>query len=260
MLIKDEKLREAVARSLHIKEEEITKEAMSQLTSLSARYADIVSLKGLEHAVNLNYLDLCGNHIEDLEPIKDLKEVEYLNLSKNMLRDIQALREYRQLKRLDLSRNNLYTMDISALAGTINLEELNLERCKVDNLVYLESVKKLEKLYVGIENGPFPLSILGTLPNLKELHMNKMWLYDIADLNYLKHIEVLDLSTNLFSDLSPLLYMKKTLRSLNLSNNQYITDCSLLEEFENLEVLDLSFDNIKDFSFLLKLKNYVIYV
>ena len=47
---------------------------------------------------------------------------------------------------------------------------------------------------------------------------------------------------------------EKTLRSLNLSNNQYITDCSLLEEFENLEVLDLSFDNIKDFSFLLKLK------
>ena len=49
MLIKDEKLREAVARSLHIKEEEITKEAMSQLTSLSARYADYrIILKGLE--------------------------------------------------------------------------------------------------------------------------------------------------------------------------------------------------------------------
>ena len=148
-----------------------------------------------------------------------------------MLRDIQALREYRQLKRLDLSRNNLYTMDISALAGTINLEELNLERCKVDNLVYLESVKKLEKLYVGIENGPFPLSILGTLPNLKELHMNKMWLYDIADLNYLKHIEVLDFIYKFIFRFVTIAVYEKTLRSLNLSNNQYITDCSLLEEF-----------------------------
>ena len=172
-----------------------------------------------------------------------------------MLRDIQALRGYRQLLRLDISRNNLYTMDISAIAGMINLEELNLERSKVDNLVYLENAKKLHKLYISIENGPFPLSILGTLNELKELHMNKMWLYDIADLTYLKNIEVLDLSTNLFSDLSPLQYMKKTLRSLNLTNNQYLSDCSILEEFPNLEVLELSFDSIKDFSFLKKLKN-----
>ena len=67
--------------------------------------------------------------------------VSYTHL-KNMLRDIQALRGYRQLLRLDISRNNLYTMDISAIAGMINLEELNLERSKVDNLVYLENAKK----------------------------------------------------------------------------------------------------------------------
>lgn len=231
------------------------KRLWSVLVSLSARSAGIISLKGLDTAVNLQYLDLCGNSIEDLDPIKDLREVEYLNLSKNMLRDIQALRGYRQLLRLDISRNNLYTMDISAIAGMINLEELNLERSKVDNLVYLENAKKLHKLYISIENGPFPLSILGTLNELKELHMNKMWLYDIADLTYLKNIEVLDLSTNLFSDLSPLQYMKKTLRSLNLTNNQYLSDCSILEEFPNLEVLELSFDSIKDFSFLKKLKN-----
>ena len=247
MLIKDEFLRAAIARTLQLKEEEIDEKAMERLVSLSARSAGIISLEGLDTAVNLQYLDLCGNSIEDLDPIKDLREVEYLNLSKNMLRDIQALRGYRQLLRLDISRNNLYTMDISAIAGMINLEELNLERSKVDNLVYLENAKKLHKLYISIENGPFPLSILGTLNELKELHMNKMWLYDIADLTYLKNIEVLDLSTNLFSDLSPLQYMKKTLRSLNLTNNQYLSDCSILEEFPNLEVLELSFDSIFPF-------------
>ncbi|MEG1934689.1 MAG: hypothetical protein RR141_01745, partial [Rikenellaceae bacterium] len=154
-------LREAVSRTLQIPENEITKEALTKLVKLSARSANIVSLKGLQYATNLNYLDLCGNAIEDLDPIKDLKEIEYLNLAKNMLRDIQALRGFRQLLRLDISRNNLYTMDISALAGMINLEELNLERSKVDNLSYLENVKKLKTLHVGIENGPFPLSILG---------------------------------------------------------------------------------------------------
>lgn len=66
-------------------------------------------------------------------------------------------------KKLDISRNNLYTMDISAVAGMIDLEELNLERSKVDNIIYLENTKKLRVLYIGIENGPFPVSILGTL-------------------------------------------------------------------------------------------------
>ena len=146
MLIKDEMLREAIGRTLQIPGEDITKEDMERLTMLSARSVGIVSLTGLEYASNLAYLDLCGNAIEDLDPIKDLREIEYLNLSKNMLRDIQALREFRQLLRLDISRNNLYTMDISALAGMINLEELNLERSKVDNLSYLENVKKLKKL------------------------------------------------------------------------------------------------------------------
>ena len=102
--------------------------------TLSARSSGIISLEGLQYAVNLKYLDLCGNAIEDLTPIRDLREIEVLNLSKNMLRDIQALREFRQLLRLDISRNNLYTMDISALAGMINLEELNLERSKVDKM------------------------------------------------------------------------------------------------------------------------------
>ncbi|MEG0274855.1 MAG: leucine-rich repeat domain-containing protein, partial [Longicatena sp.] len=123
MLIKDEALREAIARTLQMKPEDITIADMEKLTMLSARSMGIISLKGLQHAVNLNYLDLCGNAIEDLDPIKDLREIEYLNLSKNMLRDIQALREFRQLQRLDISRNNLYTMDVSALAAMINLKE-----------------------------------------------------------------------------------------------------------------------------------------
>ena len=145
MLIQDEMLRSAIARTLQISEEEITEKKLEDLTTLSARSNGIISLEGLQYAVNLTYLDLCGNAIEDLTPIKDLREIEVLNLSKNMLRDIQALREFRQLLRLDISRNNLYTMDISALAGMINLEELNLERSKVDNKVYLENLKKLKK-------------------------------------------------------------------------------------------------------------------
>ena len=221
MVIKDEMLREVIARTLRITPQEITEEKMLELRSLSVRYAGVTTLEGLEYAENLESLDLCGNNIEILDPIRDLRNIERLNVSKNRLRDLQALHGFRQLKKLDISRNNLYTMDISAVAGMIDLEELNLERSKVDNIIYLENTKKLRVLYIGIENGPFPVSILGTLKNLKELHMNKMWLYNIDDLTYLKSVEVLDLSTNLFSDLSPLTSMEN-LRSLDVSNCPYL--------------------------------------
>ena len=223
MVIKDEMLREVIARTLRITPQEITEEKMLELRSLSVRYAGVTTLEGLEYAENLESLDLCGNNIEILDPIRDLRNIERLNVSKNRLRDLQALHGFRQLKKLDISRNNLYTMDISAVAGMIDLEELNLERSKVDNIIYLENTKKLRVLYIGIENGPFPVSILGTLKNLKELHMNKMWLYNIDDLTYLKSVEVLDLSTNLFSDLSPLTSMEN-LRSLDVSNCPYLKD------------------------------------
>ena len=63
MLIKDEFLRAAIARTLQLKEEEIDEKAMERLVSLSARSAGIISLEGLDTAVNLQYLDLCGNSI-----------------------------------------------------------------------------------------------------------------------------------------------------------------------------------------------------
>ena len=51
--------------------------------------------------------------------------------------------------------------------------------------------------------------------------MRGMRLFNIEDLTYLSSVEVLDLSTNLMSDLSPLLSME-SLTELNLSNCPYI--------------------------------------
>lgn len=72
IVIQDDMLRDVIARTLHISEEEITEEKLLELKGLSARYAGITSLEGLQHAENLEYLDLCGNSIEILDPIRDL--------------------------------------------------------------------------------------------------------------------------------------------------------------------------------------------
>ena len=72
----------------------------------------------------------------------------------------------------------------------------------------------------------------------------------ITDLTYLKKIEVLDLSTNLFPHLSPLQYMKQTLRSLNLTNNMYLHDLSMLKEISE-------FRNFRDF-FMIPLMIFIL--
>ena len=80
MVIKDEMLREVIARTLRITPQEITEEKMLELRSLSVRYAGVTTLEGLEYAENLESLDLCGNNIEILDPIRDLRNIERLNV------------------------------------------------------------------------------------------------------------------------------------------------------------------------------------
>ena len=205
MFIKDEALREAVARNLKIKEDELTPESLQGLIHLEVPDMEIKSLEGLQYAENLEFLDASGNNLQSLEPIRDLRNVLTLDVSSNQLRDIQALHGYRQLKKLTISRNNLYTMDISSIAGMIHLEVLDLKKAKIDSLEHIIHCKKLEELRINTENGPFNYSILGTLKHLKKLDMSGMRRFYIDDLTYISTLESLNLSTNLMSDLSPLL-------------------------------------------------------
>ena len=249
MLIKDDVLRQVTARTLRVKEEDLTPEVMLELTHLEAPDYEIKSLEGLEYAENLVVLNVSNNLLEELDPIRDLRNLEVLDVSRNQLRDLQALHGFRQLKRLNLSRNKLYTMDISSIAAMIDLEYLNLERAKVDSLEYLERCKKLEEVYINTENGPFSFAILGSLKKLKKLHMAGMRLFNIQDLSYLENIEELDLSTNLMSDISPLMMMKN-LKRLNLSNCPYIHNYDVLKEFPNLTSINIAFNKADDFGFL----------
>ena len=249
MLIKDEILRQVVARTLRIKEEVLTPEAMLELTHLDAPDYEIKTLEGLETAENLEVLNVSNNQLETLEPIRDLRNLEVLDVSGNQLRDLQALHGHRQLKKLNLSRNKLYTMDISSVAAMIDLEYLNLERAKVDSLEYLERCKKLKEVYINTENGPFSFAILGSLKQLKKLHMAGMRLFNIQDLSYLENLEELDLSTNLMSDISPLMLMTN-LKRLNLSNCPYIHNYDVLKDFPNLRSINLAYNQADDFHFL----------
>ena len=146
---------------------DITKEAMSELTSLDAdgnsRLAglrEIHDLTGLEHAKNLTTLLLTSNSITDLTPLKgltqlttleiyanhvvyltgleDLTSLTSLNLGYNRINKITGLEDLTSLTSLHLESNNI--KDLTPLKGLTNLTELDL----ADNMI--RDVTPLENL------------------------------------------------------------------------------------------------------------------
>lgn len=126
MLIKNKALADAVARTLHKKPEELREDDLKELVQLDASNLEADTLEGLQYAENLEKLNVSNNALYDIRPLGNLMNLVDLDVSGNRLRDITPLNGHFQMVRLNLSRNNLFTMDISAVAGMINLEVLNL--------------------------------------------------------------------------------------------------------------------------------------
>ena len=107
--------------------DDITEGDMATLTRLYARNRSIGSLGGLEHAINLTYLDLSTNLLQsnDLSRLASLTALEHLDVSGNDLSgsntiDLSALTA---LKNLYMQGNAIDDIDLSSLTA---LERLNL--------------------------------------------------------------------------------------------------------------------------------------
>ena len=96
MLIQDDALRSVIARTLRVKEEELTEEMMKNLVHLEVQNHEIETLEGLQYAENLETLNASNNKLQTLDPIRDLHNLVYLDVSRNQLRDLQALHGFRQ--------------------------------------------------------------------------------------------------------------------------------------------------------------------
>ena len=84
--IPDVFLRKAIASELKIQDAfSITVDDMLKLTSLYRSEDIIANLTGLEHATNLDTLELPANQIVDISPLKALTNLETLNLFDNPL-------------------------------------------------------------------------------------------------------------------------------------------------------------------------------
>ena len=253
--IMDVELRSAVRTSLAKRSGDapILVGEMRALTELSAPNAGVVSLAGLEDAIVLSTVDLSGNEIQDLSPLRN-SPLRMVDLSDNAIVDISPLAGALPAT-LDLSHNSI--SDISPLAGAMRLTTLNLSHNAVADISPLEESIRLRSLDLSSNN----ISDISSLAQFVELHTllladNTISAIPSSAIEHMSSLKDLDLSRNLISDLAPLADLAPSVTRLDLSGNA-IVDLSPLpwDRLGRLAYLDLSENHISEISPLANLNS-----
>ena len=162
----------------------ITTLTLLSLTRLDASNRQITDLTGLEHAHNLEYLNLsneASKHLRD--PISDFSPIAGLT----------------QLRTLMLNNAIFEVSDISVLAGLPQLGWLELQNNRITAITSLSGFTQLTFLWLQY-NAISDVSALSGLTQLMDLHLNNNAISDISGLVDLKHLKWLTLNTNDLND------------------------------------------------------------
>jgi len=120
---------------------------MELLTFLAVDWGvPIIDFTGLEYAVNIEMLGLCGIQLETIPSgiFSAMPNLWHINVSWNNLTDITPLVEIQSLGSLKMHDNNI--SDISVLADLTNLWELELQNNNISDISPLTSLMHLEQL------------------------------------------------------------------------------------------------------------------
>ncbi len=232
----------------------ITRAEMATLTRIDAPNKGIRGLAGLEHATNLQHLDLGrvrvngvlvnSNVLSNLSPLSNLTNLTYLSLTSNRVSSISALSNLTNLTQLHLGGNQTIS-DISALTNLTDLTRVNLWGNNISDISALANLENLEWLSLSGNqlSGAIPVE-LGNLENLTGLSLygNELSGAIPVELGNLENLEVLNLRSNQLSGAIPVeLGNLENLEVLNLRSNQLSGAIPVeLGNLENLTGLSLS--------------------
>ncbi len=220
---------------------EITVQDLNGLTILEAVNSDIRNLSGLEHAANLEHLEVWGNSISDLTPIANLKGLKALDAGDCLIDDITPVANLTMLTRLLLGDNRI--RDISSVAKLANLTHLRLNDNQISDIEPLANLTQLMFLRLS-DNRIINIGPLADLALLSELEINHNEIVEIMPLANLAQLTHLRLHNNRIEDIGPLANLTNLIH-LELQNNQII-DSTPLAKLTSLEYLDTNNNPIFD--------------
>ncbi len=186
----------------------------------------VTDLKGLEHCVNLEFLNIREQSITDVTPLTNMQKLIILELDCELLKDLTPV-------------NNL-----------LNLKILRLENCFIEAFSTLDSLPGLKLL--GLDSVAPDHDVISKFTGLESLEITYCGLNDIRFLENVPKLNCLNLESNCISDITPLSFLKE-LESLILHYNS-VVNLAPLSKCTELKYLDLSFNEICDISPLSNLK------
>ena len=209
----DPNLRSVVRETLGLPDEApLTQVEMLRLTGLNAENRQITDLAGLEFAINVTWLNLGANRIQDLSPLIVLTRLEGLWLYNNPL------------------------SNLSQLADLVNLKTLDLGACRISDLRPLENLAQLESLRLHW-NQIEDITPLANLKNLSELWLARNHIVDISPLENLAALKELRIQNNAITDYSPL-------DALSLTHLEYDEFCVIPRHAIHERIYNRSFPSV----------------
>jgi internalin A len=173
-LFPDKALEAAVRQYVFAKRDNdmpIVAEDVKDISTIIAKNKGIKSLAGLEKCQSLALLDLEGNEVSDLAPIKGLPRLQSLTLAKNKIANLAPLSESKALQLLDLADNQV--TDLAPIAGLTSMTTLYLSNNKIQNIEPLAGLTKLWSLDLA-NNQVTDIKPIAKLKNLTSLHLKAM--------------------------------------------------------------------------------------
>lgn len=247
----DENLERTIRRALDKAEGSITQADMATLEELDASrsYAisparQIVSLVGLQYAVNLRLLNLKGHRVSDISLLSSLTALQVLILYQNPIESLLPLAALTSLLHLDLGFTGLHQLAVISAV--------------------LESNFLLQQLYLQNIVGPDYAALMPFLVALTALQILDLSHNDIVNVAPLAVLSGLHLylAFNLITDISPIAGM--ALLGLNLEGNTGLINIAPIAAMTTLLYLNLSQTGVQDTSALMNLVNlqrlYIAYV
>ncbi len=196
---------------------------------------DIRSLRGLEHAINLEFLHLGRSEVSDLTPLAELENLRVLKLGNNRISDLTPLSGLVELQELRLQSSLI--SDLTPLVNLQNLRVLSLQGEQISDVSPLVGLIGLQELHLG-SSLISDLTPLVNLQNLRVLSLQGEQISDVSPLAGLVGLQELILESNAISDFTPLVSLTN-LKTFVIypnpipSGNQFIgIDASHLEAAE----------------------------
>ncbi|MFD0587244.1 stalk domain-containing protein [Paenibacillus sp. GCM10027627] len=206
---------------------------MASLKDITAHSLQITSLKGLEHAINLQKLSIVNSDVRDLSPIAKLDQLQSITFINNQISDLSPLKELKKLRDLDLSQNLI--SDLSPLATIKSLQTLNLSANLIFDIEPLHDLDQMYRLYL-YDNYIEDLTAVQAMDRLNLLDVTGNLVSDLSPISHMKSLSVLYVNHNPIQSVEPIQDLR--IFSLNISNSN-VADLTPLKNLNNLQYLDI---------------------